>query len=842
MGRFVIPGQCVDCGRSVGHQEFCGFCGLSQVSPTAQRLRSLLADADIALVQAREADSIARSTVAGSPLQGQGAAAPMVAEQPAWDVDPWPPPTQRRSSLPAASTPVVLLGLGAFCLLVAAIVFVSVTWSDLSVASRAMILLGVTSAVGAVAYLLLHKRLQGSAETLSLLFVALLVLDLFAARDGGLAGADRLSDRGVAWLATILLTLVSAAWALVGVRRNLLYLSGVQWTASLGLAAMGMLLFNEDLAREEYVGVALTLAFAATAYAAATAAVWRLAANAVLLALTALCIAFVYSLRRVLDESTLAGLWLSGEAVGWLVCCALLAAVALWPKLTASRRSLPATMSTLGFTLLALRPLEGSRFDVILAVIAAACALFAALSILLRDRAWRSAATVAGTLIGLGAVPLVAPSLLVALGRLLQPSVEPWELAPTDRTKFFIESFDAPGHPLTVGLALAALTVAARVLVTRRLPSLPTAGALIAPAAAVVALREPLQLWAVVSVIAALVVAHGLLLGMLRPVAKLQPGGMFATVIGIEVALTLVASRGSELTTMATTTALAAACAVMAVALKGAVQRNASAVGAVWSGSMTLVAALHLGEQPLDLTAACLVGIGCFTLLLAQLRAAGGHLPMRVGLEVSTVPLLALGLALAAIEDDGVLLPMSLTAGGASLLVVSLIRQDRRFLSVPGSLLLVVATWVRLADQDVSVVEAYTLPSAVVLCILGARQMWRSPRSSSLRLLMPGLTLALLPSLLRTLPEPTSTRALLLGFGALAVLLVGARLRWIAPLLAGGAVVLVLAVLNIAPYAAALPRWVLFGTVGALLLLLGITWEKRLQSARAVTRALRRLV
>ena len=841
MGRFVIPGQCVDCGRPLGQQEFCGFCGLSQVSPTAQRLRSLLADADIALAQAREADSIARSTVPGSPLQGQGAAAPMVAEQPAWVVDPWPP-TQRRSSLTAASTPVVLLGLGAFCLLVAAIVFVSVNWSDLSAASRAVILLGVTTAVGSVAYLLLQKRLRGSAEALSLLFVALLVLDVFAAREGGLAGADRLSEREVAWLAAILLTLVSAAWALVGVRRNLLYLSGVQWTASLGLAAMGMLLFNEDLAREEYVGVALTLAFAATAYAAATAAVWRLAANAVLLALTALCVAFVYSLRRVLDESTLAGLWQSGEAVGWFVCCALLAAVALWPKLTAPRRTLPAIISTLGFTLLALRPLEGSRFDVILAVIAGACVLFAALSILLRDRAWRSAATVAGTIVGLGAVPLVAPSLLVALGRLLQPSVEPWELAPTDRTNFFSESFDVPGHPLTVGLALAALTVAARVLVTRRVPSLPAAAALIAPAAAVVALREPLQLWAVVSVMAALIVAHGLLLGVLRSVAKGQPGGTFATVIGTEVTLTLVASRGSELTTMATTTALAAACAVMAVALNGAVQRNASAVGAVWSGSMTLVAALHLRQQPLELTAACLVAIGCLTLLLAQLRAGGGQLPMRVGLEVSTVPLLALGLALAAIEDDGVLLPMSLTAGGASLLVVSLIRQDRRFLSVPGSLLLVVATWVRLADQDVTVVEAYTLPSAIVLCILGARQMWRSPRSSSLRALMPGLTLALLPSLLRTLPEPTSTRALLLGFGALVVLLVGARLRWIAPLLAGGAVVLVLAVFNIAPYAAALPRWVLFGTVGALLLLLGITWEKRLQSARAVTRALQRLV
>ena len=115
----------------------------------------------------------------------------------------------------------------------------------------------------------------------------------------------------------------------------------------------------------------------------------------------------------------------------------------------------------------------------------------------------------------------------------------------------------------------------------------------------------------------------------------------------------------------------------------------------------------------------------------------------------------------------------------------------------------------RLYAEGIDVVEAYTLPSALVLAALGWQRLQRLPDSSSVTNLAPGLTLALLPSAV-TLPDPTSPRALLLGIGALAVLLVGAS-RWLAgPLLIGGGVLAVLAVVNLAPYAAAIPRWVLF--------------------------------
>ncbi len=54
----------------------------------------------------------------------------------------------------------------------------------------------------------------------------------------------------------------------------------------------------------------------------------------------------------------------------------------------------------------------------------------------------------------------------------------------------------------------------------------------------------------------------------------------------------------------------------------------------------------------------------------------------------------------------------------------------------------------------------------------------------------------------------------------------------------GGALLLI-AVVELAPYGWALPRWVLIGAAGLLLLLGGITWESRVRDGRAVARFVR---
>ena len=217
----------------------------------------------------------------------------------------------------------------------------------------------------------------------------------------------------------------------------------------------------------------------------------------------------------------------------------------------------------------------------------------------------------------------------------------------------------------------------------------------------------------------------------------------------------------------------------------------------------------------------------------------------RIGLEIAglTLCLVAIGFAAAfgGVLSSSLQVPVVMTIAGAGLVAVSLVSTDRRFASVAGGVVLMLASWVRLAEAGVEAVEAYTLPAGLVLVVLGAIRMVRQPDSPSLVVLLPGLALSLLPSLWVAVAEPTSQRALLLGIAATATLLVGAYLRWIAPLLMGAGVVLVLAGVNLAPYAAAVPRWVLFALLGGGLLFLGITWEKRLRNARTLIAAAERL-
>jgi hypothetical protein len=85
-------------------------------------------------------------------------------------------------------------------------------------------------------------------------------------------------------------------------------------------------------------------------------------------------------------------------------------------------------------------------------------------------------------------------------------------------------------------------------------------------------------------------------------------------------------------------------------------------------------------------------------------------------------------------------------------------------------------------------------------------------------------------------------RALLLGVACLALVLVGLRLRWSAPVAHAAVVGALLVVREAGPYVGdSVPRWAVIGFAGALLVVLGATWEQRLADARAVTGYLRRL-
>jgi hypothetical protein len=142
----------------------------------------------------------------------------------------------------------------------------------------------------------------------------------------------------------------------------------------------------------------------------------------------------------------------------------------------------------------------------------------------------------------------------------------------------------------------------------------------------------------------------------------------------------------------------------------------------------------------------------------------------------------------------------------------------------------------RLAASDVDVVEAYTLPFAAFLLAVGWWAMRDENGPGSVRALLPGVALALLPSLPQALDEPTGMRALLLGIGAAIALAVGTWRRWQVPFVAGALVLALLVLVNVGPPALALPRWVLIASAGALFLAAGITWDDRVRDGRAAIR------
>jgi hypothetical protein len=266
---------------------------------------------------------------------------------------------------------------------------------------------------------------------------------------------------------------------------------------------------------------------------------------------------------------------------------------------------------------------------------------------------------------------------------------------------------------------------------------------------------------------------------------------------------------------------------VLTVLFTGVALRRAEAAGvaALTAGGLLAAggAARGLGTDQVGalllLAPAVLVGL---TFVLEGVR--------RVAVELAATLLAVVGIALT-VEDPG-WLSWALAITGLVALVDAL-HADRRVVAAAGALLLSASSWVRLADAGVRAPEPYVVPLGLAALSLGWARVRREPSIRSFAAYGPGLSLLLLPSLVASLDDATLTRPLLLGAAALLVLLVGAQQRLQAPLVIGGAVLAIDALQLLAPYAAALPRWLTLGAVGLLLVSVGATYEQR---RRDVTR------
>ena len=115
--------------------------------------------------------------------------------------------------------------------------------------------------------------------------------------------------------------------------------------------------------------------------------------------------------------------------------------------------------------------------------------------------------------------------------------------------------------------------------------------------------------------------------------------------------------------------------------------------------------------------------------------------------------------------------------------------------------------------------------------------MAREPRAHSWPWLAPGIAALLIPSLATTFSEQPLWRLVGLGVACVVVIVIGALLRLQAPLMLGAAIVLVHAARTFAPQIIAvyqLTQWWVWAVIGgAILLFIGVTFEKRLRDLRS---------
>lgn len=843
MTRYADPERCPDCGAAMpAGSRACPGCTLPLDGPLAARLFALLAEADQVLAQLRRPTAPA---LAPAPPGAQGG--PFFAGA--------TPATVRRRGLSTASVPQILLGLGAVCLLVAAVVFLAVTWSRLGVAGRTGVLVALTASGAAVTAWLARQDLRAATESLAVVTLGLLTLDVLGAADAGWLG--RITDEALLVLVGSVLAGASTGAALAVTRTRTAALRSGEAMAALGLATVmaGVVLTGwfSDSASLLFITV---LAGAATA-GARLLRLPVLTTGAGLLSVAAWLVLAPFSWDRAVSHPSFSELWLEGEIWPLLASAVVLGAAAAVPLVTDGLRRVALAVAELVVAAALLAPAADEPFRIVVlavvlvVVVATAAAWFAPAGAV---RAWLATPVVAG--LGLLAVSLHLGS--TAVERLTEAGSAVWAGSLTDTLPRPVgDERDAWLLPVTVasvglvvallhrrerGVRAAGTGLLARLSVPERPAAVSAAGSLVAVLCLLGALTAgPVAVWVLVAV-PLLAGAAMTAVGLARPgrawlVAALVPA-LPALVVGL---------RAPGLTLAATATVGAAASVVLVRRpLSGEAGWAAALLaptlaGTVWSFG-------ELADAPGRWTAlAGILVVGVLALVPLPNRSA--NTALGASALVSAFGLTAAGVVAAALarmsgaSDTGTATWAAgyLTATGALMVVAALLDPDRGRAGWLGGGLLALASWLRLADVGVETPEAYTVPSALALVTVGLLHLRRHPEAGTTRALSAGLGLGLVPSLLWVLDDPLGLRAVLLGLTCLALVVLGARQRWSAPLLFGAAVGLLVALRQVAPMVDAVPRWALIGTAGTVLVVLGVTWERRLQEARSVAGYVRAL-
>jgi hypothetical protein len=186
--------------------------------------------------------------------------------------------------------------------------------------------------------------------------------------------------------------------------------------------------------------------------------------------------------------------------------------------------------------------------------------------------------------------------------------------------------------------------------------------------------------------------------------------------------------------------------------------------------------------------------------------------------------------------------------GFLALMLVTVVRARNRAVTLPPvwftfavAWCLMVSSW---STRELIRVEGYSLPLGLALLAAGVIAMrqetvavspgptsWPVGFRGSWRLLAPGIVVTLLPSILATGTDPQTWRAILVLGLALVSILIGSLRRLGAPFVIG---LIVLPIENIVVFAVqigrgieSVPWWITLAIVGAVLLIIAVTYERR---------------
>lgn len=840
MRRYADPDRCPGCGSPLTPgSTSCGACHLDLGGTLGLELFTTLTRADELLAAMRQrsatpAPATAAVAAAPHPTAHPGQVRPVRPHA----VPPQPPAPLVRGS----SVPKILLALGAVCVLVAALVFLAVTWSVMGVGGRTATLVGFTLATGLLTAWVAGRGLRGAVEALGLVTLGLVVLDLYGAGTAGWLGNP--SDAG---MTTIVGAVLVAAG--LGAVRALSRTEAAGFTSGELAAVLGALLVSAGLAAQDWGVTAARLLLALCLVVLLTAVVWslvrtgsnvfRVAAWAlvpvVLLAWVALV---VVGLDALGVEPTLASVWGRLEAWPLVAAAGVALLVAVPGRLPALVRVGSAALGVVALSLAVVAPAADEETTV---AIVAAVAVAAAVVVLMTvaPRPWGASGLAAGALSAL----VLAIESLTLLGAAVERYVAAAELGWTGTTAGRLPAGSPLGgdRPWLLPLCVAALVAlgwsAARLTEQGRAAPgrlwLGTAGVAVGGALVLMMLLYPVPVWTVLAALLAAGAAAGLL--------TLARDSLLAAVVGAGAlaAAVVLSWYDDELTAVTVAVTLVLVGVVHLRSRSGVVAGPAGGAvaallaGLVWTLGMLL---------EVDGSWTGLVGLVLLSaLLLGRHHLAVGLRTPRVDAVLELAVLgAAFGLVSAALDATteahwSTWLAVYLTVSGATATILAIVRADRRPVAWFGGLLLAAATWVRLEDIGVDEPEPYTLPTAVALLVVGLVRLRRDPSAGTQRTLGAGLVLALVPSLLWVGSYPGGLRSLLLGLACLGLVVGGAQLRWLAPLVHGAGVGLVVVLVEAGPHIGdAVPRWGLIGAAGALLIVLGVTWEQRLREARSV--------